>query len=134
MFRRLALAIALTCSLAAPLRAEPLRVELADFDVELMLAQAPAAAPSTWQRSSEGGRATAVVVGALAGVVALNFYMGGLAYLPFTGAVATTPMATAESIVAISRVYAVAAAGAGALIGNYFYERAQTRRDANLTR
>jgi len=134
VIRRLALAIALTFSLVAPLRAEPMRVELADFDVELMLAQAPVAAPSTWQRTGEGGRATAVVVGALAGVVALNFYMGGLAYLPFTGVVATTPMATAESIVAISRVYAVAAAGAGAMIGNYFYERAEARRDTTLTR
>jgi hypothetical protein len=129
VFRRLALILALTVSLVAPLRAQPL-----DFDVELMLAQAPVAAPSNWAREPETGRITALAVGALAGVVALNFYMGGLAYLPFTGVVATTPLATAESIVAISRVYAVGAAGAGALIGNYIYERQQRRQDASYGR
>jgi len=129
VFRRLVLVLGLTVSLAAPLRAQPL-----DFDVELMLAQAPVAAPSNWAREPETGRITALAVGALAGVVALNFYMGGLAYLPFTGVVATTPLATAESIVAISRVYAVGAAGAGALIGNYIYERQQRRQDASYGR
>lgn len=129
MFRRLVLVLGLTVSLAAPLRAQT-----TDFDVELMLAQAPVAAPSNWQRTNETGRITALAVGAVAGVVALNFYMGGLAYLPFTGVTATTPLATAESIVAISRVYAVTAAGAGALIGNYIYERQQRRQDAAFTR
>lgn len=126
----MALVLGLVVSLAAPLRAEP-----ADFDVELMLAQAPVAPSSTWQRQSgESGRVTALAVGAVAGVVALNFYMGGLAYLPFTGVVATTPLATAESIVAISRVYAVTAAGAGALIANYLYEKAEQRKDSSFGR
>lgn len=117
MFRRLALVLGLLAAFMSPLHAEP-----AEFDIELMLAATPAD-PSAVAARGEGGRVTALAIGALAGVVALNLYMGGLAYLHFTGVVAATPLATAESIVAISRVYAIGAAGIGAVVGNYVYER-----------
>jgi hypothetical protein len=128
LFHRFVLTLGLLIGLASPLRAEP-----AEFDIEAMLAAAPVSAIDAPRQ--ETGRITALAVGAVAGVVALNFYMGGLAYLPFTGVVAATPLATAESIVAISRVYAVAAAAAGALVGNYVYERSLLKPEsASLTR
>ncbi len=119
MLRRVSLVLILLAGLASP----PLRAEPLDFDLEMILAAAPVAEHRSSRPDDINHRLLALSAGALAGVVALNFYMGGLAYLPFTGVVAATPLATAESIVAISRVYAVTSAAAGALVGNWLYER-----------
>lgn len=85
------------------------------------------AANDTAARSGECStlsRPAMIAGGAVAAIVLVNAAMGGLAYLPFTGVVATTPTAAGESVVAISRVYAVSAAAAGGLLGNYVYETA----------
>lgn len=129
MFRRFALVLALMTAVAAPAYAEP-----SDDDLRAILASTPVEVASSWHGQGESTRVKVLAVGAVAGVVALNLYMGGLAYLPFTGAVAATPLATAESIVAISRVYAVTSAAAGALIANYIYDRAQEREDTSFGR
>jgi len=121
VIRRFALVLGLVAALASPVRAESPAEE---YDIEAMLANVTITVPGR-ANQSDSGRVTAIAVGALAGVVAVNFYMGGWAYLPFTGVAAATPMATAESIVAISRVYATMSAGAGAIIGNWLYDRSQ---------
>lgn len=95
-----------------------------ELSLEALLASYPVVPVAVTSEESATNRALVISAGAIAGVVALNFYMGGLAYLPFTGVAAATPLATAESIVAISRVYAVTAAAAGGLVGNWLYERA----------
>lgn len=94
-----------------------------ELSLEALLASYPVTPVAVTSDSGTSNRALVIGVGAIAGVVALNFYMGGLAYLPFTGVQAATPLATAESIVAISRVYAVTAAAAGGLVANWLYER-----------
>jgi hypothetical protein len=136
MFKALCVAAALSAVVAAgPMRSahaqallqshDPVTFVLANEELSLdaLLSSYPVVPVAATGDGTVSDRALVIGAGAIAGVVALNFYMGGLAYLPFTGVVAATPLATAESIVAISRVYAVTAAVAGGLVANWLYER-----------
>lgn len=77
---------------------------------------APAPAPAAYQR-------TAIVVGlgAIAGVVVFNAATLGLAALPGGVAVSGAVVLPAEAAVAVSRVYAVTTAVAGAWVADYLH-------------
>lgn len=130
MFKALCVAAVVALAAVVPgrsLQAQtllPTVLDESEMTTEALLASYPILVPvAATGDSAATNRALVIGAGAIAGVVALNFYMGGLAYLPFTGVAAATPLATAESIVAISRVYAVTAAVAGGLVANWLYER-----------
>lgn len=71
-------------------------------------------------------------LGAIAGVVVFNMATGGTAALPFfagagAGAGAAAPLSASEGAVAVSRVYAVTSAVAGALAANWLFRPQEQR-------
>ncbi|MBF0094759.1 MAG: hypothetical protein HQL34_09465 [Alphaproteobacteria bacterium] len=68
-------------------------------------------------------------VGAIAGVVAFNMATGGTAALPFLASSGTAPLLSAsEGAIAVSRVYAVTSAVAGALVADWLFRPSQEQR------
>lgn len=85
---------------------------------------APVAASAQSVKAPEHGLDTATVVaglGAIAGVVAFNTTFLGVGALPGGAAYLGSATIPAEMAVAISRVYAVSSAVAGAWLGDYLY-------------
>lgn len=86
-------------------------------------AASPAAAPT------DNSDALMVAgLGAIAGVVAFNFATGGTAALPLLAGAGTGAMSATEGAVAVSRVYAVTSAVAGALLANWYYQSGDDER------
>jgi hypothetical protein len=86
------------------------------------------------QRAS-GGRVLAVGIGAVAGMLIVNFAAGGLASIPLLSSLGSTAPAiaamdaagAAASTIAISPIYGLAGAVAGGVLGDYVY-RAHNHR------
>lgn len=80
-------------------------------------------------------RLLAAGLGAIAGIVLVNFAMGGTAALPIMaetmpmmGGGGITAVSHRTGAVAVSRVYAVSSAVVGAWVGDYLYRRSQAGR------
>jgi hypothetical protein len=72
------------------------------------------------ETATASNRLLALGLGALGGVVAFNLATGGLSALPlFGGGAATGAVSASEGAVAVSRVYAVSSALAGALAADW---------------
>lgn len=73
--------------------------------------------------ASAGYSLTAIAVGAVAGVMAVNMFLPVLGYSAVPAALAGTPVtgATLEAALATSRLVAVIGAGAGGVIGQWLY-------------
>lgn len=74
-------------------------------------------------RDSAGYSITAIALGAVAGVVAVNMILPILGYSAVPAALAGTPVtgATLEAALASSRLVAIAGAAAGGVIGQWLY-------------
>jgi hypothetical protein len=137
IFAALVALVALALQPAA-LRAEELRFEpVRSIMGELLI---PSAEAATGEPAAKGaltnGRALAIGLGAIAGVVAVNYAMGGFMYVPGMAAYASAEQVAAASAasaqlaanpailattVAVSRVIAVSSAAVGGFIGNMLY-------------
>ncbi len=138
--RMFAVLIALAALAIQPsaVRAEELRLEpVRSISGELLI---PVAETTGGAGAAKGaltnGRALAIGIGAIAGVAAVNYAMGGFMYLPglagyasaeqvaaasaTSAAMAASPAVLATTV-AVSRVYAVTSAVVGGFIGNMLY-------------
>lgn len=121
-----AMAIAGVGTAIAPARAdgtlrlgEPTRMELLRYD-DAAVAEPPA--------PGNGNGLLIAGLGAITGVVAFNLATGGTAALPFLAGTGTGTISAAEGAVAVSRVYAVTSAVAGALAADWFYRNSQEQK------
>jgi hypothetical protein len=102
--------------------------DTAPLSEEQLLAAVPTRATSKVETIE--GRLLAVGVGAVAGVVAFNLATVGMASVPVLASVggasagaAMEGAAVTANALALSRVYGVTSAVAGALVGDYLYRR-----------